>query len=111
MTAAQGTAQLSADQIAFIRFAVEKPRPFAWRWLDADGEISLGLGTHRWLAARKMVCGFEVQCRVTVAELDGLAHLWSAPLVELNSAGVALLAEIGRGPGAGVAVDKRRAAA
>jgi len=111
MNASQGRAQLSADQIAFMRFAVERPRPFAWRWLNADGEISLGLATHHWLAARKMVCGVEIQRRVTVAELDGMAHLWSAPLIELSDAGAALLAEYCLGAANAMAMDKRGAAA
>jgi hypothetical protein len=87
---------MTAAQLEFITFAVGKPRPFSWRWLDADGEVSLGPRTHRYFIARKMVCGVEVHSsRLTVTELDGMASLWSAPLVELNDAGrAALLVEV-----------------
>ncbi len=83
---------LSRAQLEFLAFAAEKPRPYAWRWLGADGQPSLGPGTHCWFIARKIVRGVEVQSdRLTVAELDGLAGLWSLPLVELNDAGRAAL--------------------
>lgn len=82
---------LSRDQIEFLRFASARPKPFAWRWLKADGSISLGPRTHSYLAARKRIGGDEVKARVTVAEYEALRPYWASVLTELNEAGRAAI--------------------
>lgn len=86
---------LSRDQVAFLRFAHSRPQPFAWWWLDADGAITVARVEHAFLAARKRVAGAEVQARITVAEFEGLKPYWKTPLVELNDAGLAAVADDG----------------
>lgn len=84
---------MNATQLAFLAAFGHGIRPHLCEWLDADGSANTrGPAFAVTLRARKQVGSGVKSFLISAEGLAGLAPYWDQPLLQVNAAGMALLA-------------------
>lgn len=84
---------MNPAQLAFLAAHGHGIPPHDWAWLDAEGRsVTQGPGTWVTLRARKQVGSGVKSFLISREDLAGLEPYWDQPLLQVNAAGMALLA-------------------